>query len=30
MRVVVIRSPKFVGGILRRMFGIRKTVGADT
>lgn len=25
MRVVVIKSPKVVGGILRRLFGIQKT-----
>lgn len=24
MRVVVVKSPKMLGGILRRLFGIRK------
>ena len=24
MRVVVLKSPRFLGGILRRMFGIQK------
>lgn len=25
MRVVVVKSPKVIGGILRRLFGIHKT-----
>ena len=30
MRVVVIKSPKLVGGILRRLFGIRREKFEDT
>lgn len=30
VRVVVIKSPKLIGGILRRLFGIRKESWQDT
>lgn len=29
MRVVVVKSPKLVGGLLRRLFGIRKESRLD-
>lgn len=30
MRVVVVKSPKLVSGILRRLFGIRKEAISET
>lgn len=30
MRIVVVKSPKLIGGILRRLFGIRKDTWQDT
>ena len=30
MRVVVVKSPRLVGGLLRRLFGIRKDTWNDT
>ena len=30
MRIVVVKSPKWMGGFLRRLFGIRKDTWQDT